>query len=151
MICISVAPSSRTLAPADLLNASRKCDLIELCLDNFVKTPDVGELIRVVDKPVLVSCRRQKDGGNWWRTEDDRLQLLRNAIVSAPAYIELEVDIADKIPRFGNTKRVISYTSLNRPLGKVDDIFEQCYKAKADVVKFKWPTEDLDSAWPLLA
>lgn len=134
-----------------MLNASRKCDLIELCLDSFVKTPDVGELIKVVDKPVLVSCRRQKDGGNWWKTEDERLQLLRNTIVAGPAYVELEVDIADKIPRFGNTKRVISYTSLNRPLGKIDDVFEQCYKAKADIVKFTWPTEDLDSAWPLLA
>ena len=35
MICISVTPQSRRFAKADLLNASRQCDLIELCLDLF--------------------------------------------------------------------------------------------------------------------
>ncbi|MEZ6121577.1 MAG: type I 3-dehydroquinate dehydratase [Planctomycetaceae bacterium] len=151
MICISVTPSSRTLAPADLLNASRKADLIELCLDYFIKTPDVADLLKLCDKPILVSCRRKKDGGQWAGTEEERLALLRNTIVAGPNYVELELDIADKIPRFGATKRVISYTSLNRPLNKIDDIFEQCWKAKADVVKVTWPTADLDSAWPLLA
>jgi 3-dehydroquinate dehydratase / shikimate dehydrogenase len=151
MICISVTPSSRTLAPADLLNASRKADLVELCLDHFIKLPDIADLIKLCDKPVLVSCRRRKDGGNWAGTEDERLALLRNTIVAGPAYVELDLEIANKIPRFGETKRVISHTSLNRPLNNVDEIFEQCYKAKADVVKFTWPTEDLDAAWPLLA
>ena len=151
MICISVTPSSRTLAPADLLNASRKADLIELCLDSFIKTPDVGDLLKLCDKPILVSCRRKKDGGQFKGTEEERLALLRNTIVAGPAYVELDLDIADKVPRFGNTKRVISFTSLNRPLGNIDDIFEQCWKAKADVVKVTWPTEDLDAAWPLLA
>ncbi len=151
MICISVTPSSRTLAPADLLNASRKADLIELCLDSFIKTPEVADLLKMCDKPILISCRRKRDGGNWAGSEEERMQLLRNSIVAGPAFIELDLDIANKVPRFGETKRVISYTSLNRPLGKIDDIFEQCWNAKADVVKVTWPTEDLDAAWPLLA
>ncbi|MEZ6043067.1 MAG: type I 3-dehydroquinate dehydratase [Planctomycetaceae bacterium] len=151
MICISVTPESRTLAPADLLNASRQCDLIELCLDHFLKEPNVAELIRSIEKPVLVSCRRPKDGGHWQGTEEQRITLLRSAIVAEPAYIELDLDIAPGIPRFGNTKRVIAYTSLNRPLSRIDDVFEKCYQAKADIVKVTWPTENLDAAWPLLA
>ena len=151
MICISVTPTSRTLAPADLLNASRHCDLIELCLDNFINEPNVGELIKMVDKPILVSCRSEKDGGKWKGNEQQRVQLLREAIVAGPAYVELDVDIANSIPRFGSTKRVISHTSINRPLSKIDEVFAQCLKAKADVVKFTWLTEDLDAAWPLLA
>ena len=151
MICITVTPTSRTLAPADLLNASRRCDLIELCLDHFIAEPNVGELIKMVDKPILVSCRSEKEGGSWKGTEQQRVQLLREAIVSGPAYIELDLEIANSIPRFGNTKRVISFTSLNRPLSKIDEVFEQCWKAKADVVKFTWLTEDMDAAWPLLA
>ncbi|MCA9060827.1 MAG: type I 3-dehydroquinate dehydratase, partial [Planctomycetaceae bacterium] len=100
---------------------------------------------------ILVSCRRPRDGGHWQGTEAERIQLLRNAIVAGPAYVELDLDIADKVPRFGNTKRVIAYSSLNRPLSKIDDVFESCWKAKADVVKVTWPTDDLDSAWPMLA
>jgi 3-dehydroquinate dehydratase / shikimate dehydrogenase len=151
MICISVTPASRTLAPADLLNASRKCDLIELCLDHFINEPDVGDLIKMVDKPILVSCRRQQDGGNWKGNETQRMSLLREAIVAGPAYVELDLEMAKNIPRFGKTKRVIAYTSLNRPLLKIDEIFAECCNAKADVVKFTWLTEDLDGAWPLLA
>ena len=151
MICISVTPESRKLAKVDLLNASRQGDLIELCLDRLIKAPDMKDLLTDVKKPVLVSCRRKEDGGQWAGTEDQRMTLLREAIVAGPAYIELDLDTAKKVPRFGDTKRVISYTSLNRPLGSVDSILQQAAKVNADVVKFTWPTPTLDAAWPLLA
>jgi len=151
MICISVTPTSRKLAKVDILNASRHGDLIEVCLDKLVKTPDIGDLIRGFEKPILISCRRPEDGGHWEGTEEDRLQLLRNAIIAGPAYIELELDIADTIPPFGDVKRVVSINSITRPLGRIDDIFERAKNARADVVKFTWPTRTLDEAWPLLA
>lgn len=151
MICISVTPTSRKLAKVDILNASRHGDLIEVCLDKLVKTPDIGDLIAGFEKPILVSCRRPEDGGHWEGTEEDRLQLLRSAIIAGPAYIELELDIADKIPPFGDVKRVVSINSTTRPLGRIDDIFENAKNARADVVKFTWPTRTLDEAWPLLA
>src|SRR5262245_57212367 len=102
MICITVAPQSRTLAKADLLNASRMGDIVELCLDSFVKDPDVKDLIEGIPKPILVSCRRPQDGGEWRGTEEERLMMLRQAIVAGPAYVELDLDIAGRIPRYGN-------------------------------------------------
>ncbi len=151
MICISVTPASRTLAPADLLNASRHGDLIELCLDHFINEPNPGSLLRTVDKPILVSCRSPKEGGYWKGTEQQRIQLLREAIVAGPEYVELDLEIAGSIPRYGRTKRVISYSTPNRALPKVDEIYERCKQADADVVKFTALAEDLDAAWPLLA
>ncbi len=151
MICISVTPESRRLAKVDLLNAARRCDLIELCLDRLIKEPDVKDLIDAVDKPILVSCRRPEEGGHWTGDEELRLKLLREAIVAEPAYVELDLETARKIPRYGPTKRVISYTSLHRPLTKVESILEQAKQVNADVVKFTWPTETLEQAWPLLA
>ncbi|MBW3540997.1 MAG: type I 3-dehydroquinate dehydratase, partial [Planctomycetes bacterium] len=150
MICISVTPTSRKLAKVDILNASRRCDLVEVCLDHLVKEPNVGDMISGFDKPILVSCRRPQDGGHWKGSEEQRLQLLRQAIVAGPEYVELDFDIAGGIPRFGKTKRVISFTSY-KPLGNVDDVFKQAAGLKADVVKFTWPTPTLDAAWPLLA
>lgn len=152
MICISVTPESRQLAKVDLFNAAGQCDLIELCLDRLLKEPDVKDLIEGAKKPILISCRRQEEGGHFKGTEDERMMLLRQAILANPAYVELDLDTARKIPRFGKVQRVISYTSLDRPLGSnIEEIFDEAVAAKADVIKFTWPTQTLEAAWPLLA
>ncbi len=151
MICVSVTPASRTLAQVDLLNASRYGDLVELCIDRLIKEPDFKELINTIDKPILISCRRKQDGGQFTGSEEARIKLLRQAIVAGPAYIELDLDIANDIPRFGTTQRVISFTRLDRPEYDIENIFDQAADAKADVVKFSWPTPTIDDVWPLLA
>lgn len=151
MLCIAVAPESRKLGKVDLLNAAPQCDVIEFRLDRLGKEPDITDLMSGINKPMLISCRRKQDGGAWDDTEDERMKMLRTAIISGPAYIELELDIADKIPRFGKTKRVISYTSIAKPLSNLEQIYEKAVQAKADVVKFVGPTPTLEAAWPLLA
>ncbi|MBL4886303.1 MAG: type I 3-dehydroquinate dehydratase [Planctomycetaceae bacterium] len=151
MICISVTPKSRTLAKVDLLNASRQGDIIELCIDYLVKTPDFNDLIGGLNKPVIISCRRKQDGGHWAGTEEERISLLRQAIVAGPDYIELDLDIAAEIPRYGKTQRVIAITRLDHPEYDIDSILEEAAKHQADVIKFRWPTLTLSDAWPLLA
>ena len=151
MICISVTPESRQLAKVDILNAARQCDLVELCLDRLLKEPDVKDLIEGSQKPVLVSCRTPEDGGMWKGSPEERINLLKQAIIAGPAYVELDSDTARKIPRFGKVKRVISYTSLNRPLGDLEAAFDEAGVLQADVIKFTWPTDQLEAAWPLLA
>ncbi|QDT35754.1 bifunctional type I 3-dehydroquinate dehydratase/shikimate dehydrogenase [Stratiformator vulcanicus] len=151
MICVSVTSSSRQLIKVDLLNAARSADMVEVCVDHLIKEPDYADIYKTVDKPILVSCRRAEDGGAWQGTEDERLVRLRQAIVAGPDYVELELDIAGKIPRFGSTQRVISYTCKKGILGNVDEVFAQAKKVHADVVKFVWPTPTLNAAWPLLA
>lgn len=151
MLCIAVAPESRRLGKVDLFNAAGQCDLIELRLDRLGKEPDLKEMFDGISKPVLISCRRQADGGAWTDSEDDRLVQLRTAIIANPAYVELELDIAGKIPRFGSVKRVISHTSLDKPLTNVEALIDQAKQVHADVVKFVAPTPTLDAAWPLLA
>ncbi len=151
MICISVSPKSRQLARVDILNAARQADMVEVCLDNLLKEPDVGDMLEGVTKPIIVSCRRRQDGGAWEGTEDERQAILRQAIVAGPEWIELELDIAKNIPRFGKTKRLISITSMDRPLGNIEELYEQAVAAKADAVKLTTPTLSLESAWPLLA
>ncbi len=150
MICITVTPESRTLGKVDILNAASKGDIVEVCLDHLIKEPDIKDLLSVTTKPIIVSCRRPQDGGKWDGTEDERLMLLRQAIVAGPAYVELDLDIARKVPRFGKTQRVISFTRLDRPESDIDAIIEEARGVQADVIKFTWPTPTIDDAWPLL-
>jgi 3-dehydroquinate dehydratase/shikimate dehydrogenase len=151
MICIAVTPTSRTLAKVDLLNAARFGDVVELCLDHLEKEPDVKEMITDIPKPIIISCRRKEDGGQWAGTEQERMMLLRQAIVAGPAYVELDIEMARKVPRFGSVQRVISFTRMDRPEHDVDSLFDEAANLNADVVKFTWPTPNLDAAWPLLA
>jgi 3-dehydroquinate dehydratase / shikimate dehydrogenase len=150
MLCISVAPVSRKLAKADLINAAHQGDLIELCLDHFLKEPDVGDILQGIPKPILVACRRPQDGGKFEGTDEERMLLLRQAIVAGPEYIELDLEMAAKIPRFGKTKRLISVASLGGPPNDLEPVFEEAVAAKGDAIKFAWPMPTFEAAWPLL-
>lgn len=151
MLCIAVTPTSRTLAKVDLLNAARRADLVELCLDHLTKDPDVGDLLAACPKPVVVSCRRKEHGGRYAGSEANRLGLLRQAIIAGPAYVELDPDAAEALPRFGDTKRLVAFHSPDKPLKQIAATVDRAVdKLHADAVKFTWPTPTLSAAWPLI-
>ncbi len=132
------------------MNAAGQCDLVELCLDHLLKEPDVGDMLQGIPKPILVACRRPQDGGRFDGTEEERMTLLRQAIVAGPEYVELDLDTAPKVPRFGKTKRLISALSLQGPPEDLDAVYNQAVEAKADAIKFAWPAPTFEAVWPLL-
>src|SRR5262249_41567650 len=134
MICISIAQESRRLALADLFNAGKQCDLVEIRLDCFEKAPDIRELMEAKKGPVIMSCRRQKDGGTWRGSGDERLALLRQCIITRAEYVEIEPDVADQIPRFPPAQRVISYTDLSETPGDIAEIYEEMQTKSPDVI-----------------
>lgn len=151
MFCVCVTPKSRTLAKVDILNAAAGGDIVEVCLDHLVKDPDFGDLLGVRPKPILVSCRRPSEGGAFEGTDEQRIQLLKRAIVAKPDYIELDPVAAGQIKRFGSVKRVVSFTRLDRPEPRPADLIDEAKAVDADIVKFVWPTPTIEDAWPLLA
>src|SRR6516165_2529821 len=150
MICISIAQESRRLALADMLNAARRCDLLEVRLDRFGKAPDLGDILSVKPKPVIMSCRRPRDGGQWDGSEEERLALLRQCIVSRADYVEIELDAADQIRPFPPSQRVISYTNLSERPPDILDIYEEARNKRADVVKLTTMARTPEEAWPLV-
>ncbi len=150
MICISIAQESRRLALADMLNASRQCDLLEVRLDRFGKAPDLGDLLAVKPKPVIMSCRRPCDGGLWDGSEDERLAILRQCIISKADYVEIELDVADQVRRFPPTKRVISYTNRMETPANIADIYAQAQTKSPDVIKLTTLARTPEEAWPLV-
>jgi 3-dehydroquinate dehydratase/shikimate dehydrogenase len=150
MICISIAQESRRFALADMVNAARQCDLLEVRLDRFGKSPDVGELLAAKPKPVIMSCRRPRDGGQWTGTEEDRLAILRQCIVSKADYAEIELDAADQVRPFPPSKRVISYTNLETTPSDLADIYSAMQTKKPDVIKLVTRAQTPEEAWPLV-
>lgn len=150
MICISINQESRRLALVDMLNAARQCDLLEIRLDRFGKAPEVGELLAHKPKPVIMTCRRPEDGGHWDGTEEERLAILRQCIISKADYVELEFDIADDIRPFPGAKRVISYTNLRETPPDILGIYEEAKEKRPDVIKLTTLARTPEEAWPLV-
>lgn len=150
MICVSIANESRRMAMADMLTAAPHADLLEVRLDRFGKAADVKELLSARRKPVILSCRRQKDGGEWDGTEEERLALLRQCVVNKADYVEIELDVADQIRPFPGAKRVIAYTNLGEVPDDIGDIYNAARGKGPDVIKITTLARTPEEAWPLL-
>jgi 3-dehydroquinate dehydratase / shikimate dehydrogenase len=150
MICITIAQESRRFALVDMRNAAPQCDLLEVRLDRFGKAPELGELLAAKPKPVILSCRRRQDGGEWDGTEDERLALLRQCIIARADHVEIELDVADQVRPFPGSKRVISYTNLSETPANIAEIYAQAQTKHPDVVKLTTLARTPEEAWPLV-
>jgi 3-dehydroquinate dehydratase/shikimate dehydrogenase len=134
-----------------MLNAAQMgADLLEVRLDGFENDADPKELLQARRKPVIFSCRRTEEGGSWRGTEEDRLLLLKTAIINNADYCELEHDIADQIRRFGSCQRVVSYTNLKETPSDLPEIYEELRRKQPDVIKLTCKARTPEEAWPLV-
>ena len=115
--------------------AEKGAELVELRLDWLARVPQLGRLLKDRPTPVVITCRRDKDGGRWRGSEEQRLALLRAAIVEGVEYVDLEVDVARQIPRYGNTKRIISHHDFEDTPENLEEIHEQLGQCDPDIVK----------------
>src|SRR5262245_1268340 len=150
MICISIYQESRRFALVDMHNAAPQCDLVEVRLDRFGKSPEIGELLAAKPKPVIFSCRRRKDGGGWDGTEEERLTILRQCIISKADYVEIEDDVAGQIRKFPPCKRVISYTNLDETPTDIGDVYARMQEKDPDVIKLVVKAGTPEEVWPLV-
>jgi 3-dehydroquinate dehydratase/shikimate dehydrogenase len=136
MICVTIG-RGRHSSLAEEWNAAAEAgvDLVELRLDCLRRDPDLKRILAKRPTPVLVTLRRGVDGGLWRGTEEKRQGLIREAIALGIEYVDIEVDVAGKIRRYGKTKRIISYHNFKGVPDDIDKIAEQCDESDADVVK----------------
>jgi 3-dehydroquinate dehydratase/shikimate dehydrogenase len=109
--------------------------LVELRLDYINGEVNLKRLLTDRPGPVIVTCRRERDGGRWAKSESQRLMLLRTAIADGVEYVDLEDDVADKIPRFGKTKRIISLHDFRKTPDDLDAIHARLAALDPDIVK----------------
>lgn len=109
--------------------------MVELRLDYIRRPVDMTRLLANRAAAIIVTCRRPEEGGRWMRSEEDRLVLLRTAIANGAEYVDLEHEIADKVPRYGSTKRIVSYHNFHETPQDLEKIYRKLTKMDADVVK----------------
>jgi 3-dehydroquinate dehydratase/shikimate dehydrogenase len=136
MICVSLARGRHRYLLTELRHLGQQgVDLVELRLDCIQRKVQVKRLLADRPCPVIATCRRKQDGGHWERTEAERLTVLRTAIAEGVDYVDLEDDIAKSIPRFGSTRRIISFHDFKRTPDDLQGLHDYLADLDADVVK----------------
>jgi len=136
MICVSLGRTRHKHMIAEHQHlADNGAKLVELRLDFIGRAVNIGRLINNRPTPVLIAVRRREDGGRWMGTEADRQMLLRSAIVSGVEYVDLEADIAGQIPRYGTTKRVVSFHDFSGTPDNLEELHAAMAAEDADIVK----------------
>lgn len=124
---------------------------VELRLDYLRKDPQLYRLLPNRPTAVLATVRRKSDGGMWRGTEEERVKLLRSLIAEGVEYVDLESDVAPKIPRFGKTKRVVSYHNLEETPQDLDAIRDDIIKnCDPDIVKIAVTPKTIDDVFRLI-
>ena len=136
MICVSIGTGRHRRMKAEHKHlAEQGIQLVELRLDYVRSSVNIPRLIQKRPSPVIVTLRRERDGGRYTGSEEQRRLLLRTAIAEGADYVDLEEDIAAEIPRFGNTKRVISYHNFRKTPEDLDAIHQRMRGLDPDVIK----------------
>lgn len=136
MICVSIGRSRHKHMMAEhraLVEQGAK--LVELRLDYVSSRVNIQRLIKDRPCPVIITVRREEDGGKFTGTEEQRMMIIREAIAVGVDYIDLEEDIAAKVPRYGDTKRIISYHNFRKTPADLKAIHRNLAGLDADVVK----------------
>lgn len=119
----------------EMNRAADKADIVEIRLDYLNRDPDFKLLLANPPCPVIVTCRRAADGGRFNGSEEKRQAILRQAIMEGVDYVDLEMDIARKVPRYGNTKRIVSYHNTRETPRDLEDIYAEIQGLDPDVIK----------------
>jgi 3-dehydroquinate dehydratase/shikimate dehydrogenase len=135
-LCVVIGRTRHKMVHLEIQEAYKQgVRLIELRLDFLAKAPEFQRLLENKPCPMVATVRRPADGGRWAGTEDARMALLRQAIVSGFDWVDIETDIADKIRRFRDVRRIISYHNLRECPADLEDLHERMCKQDADIVK----------------
>jgi len=148
MICVSIGRGRHRHVIAEHKHlADNGVQLVELRLDYLQGEVQVKRLLKDRPCPVIVSCRRRADGGRWELSEQQRLTILRTAIVEGADYIDLEDDVAAGVPRFGSVKRIVSHHDFAKTPADLTLLHKRLADMDADIVKIatmaNHPTDNL--------
>src|SRR5437899_4175865 len=135
-ICVVIGRTRHKMMQIEIQEAAKRgARLIELRLDFLAKAPDFKRLLHNKPCPMIATVRRPSEGGRFPGSEDERLMLLRQAIVAGFDWVDLESDVAKSIPRFGKVKRIISFHDMRGVPEDLEDIYKGMCDLDGDVVK----------------
>lgn len=139
MICVPVVGPSMREALEDIKSAEAVADIIEFRID-LIADPQVSKLIEATGKPCIVTNRTKLEGGQFKGTEEQRVNLLREAIQAGADYIDIESSTPPDLLRSilessGKTKTILSYHNFTNTPDNMEGIYQIMADSPADILK----------------
>ncbi|MFQ5713658.1 MAG: shikimate dehydrogenase [Candidatus Scalinduaceae bacterium] len=141
MICVPITARSIEDAISELSLASKHAgiDIIELRLDYISEMEDakicLEKTLKTKTKPIIVTNRPKREGGNYAGSEKDRLCLLQKAIELGADYVDVELDSVRHITRRDSSKLIVSYHNFKETPHNINKIYEDISQCKPDIAK----------------
>lgn len=138
MICVILGRGRHKSLSTEWAQAAEAgASLVELRIDCLRREADMERILAKRHTPLVVTIRRGAEGGLWRGDELLRQRLLREAIVLNVDYVDIEMDIAPVLPRpkFGTTRRIISYHNFKTVPEDLDDLASKMRDLDADIIK----------------
>lgn len=143
MICVSIMTEEPAAIPALVAPVSAVVDLVEIRLDGL-RTPLTADCIAAVGKPVLVTNRPIWEGGLFASSEEQRLDLLLQAMQQGAHYVDVELRTASELrasllaaAKQVDTQVIISHHDFQRtpPAEQLTAILHRMLASGADIGK----------------
>jgi 3-dehydroquinate dehydratase / shikimate dehydrogenase len=147
MICIPITARSAEDTISEMVSASKYADIVELRIDYI---PDLQNALTCIEKslknktkPVIITNRPEREGGNFKGNEQDRLGLLQKAIELGADYVDVEYDSIKQITRRDSSKIIISHHNFKETPHNLNKIYNDICQHNPDIVKIVTYANDI--------
>ncbi len=149
LICLSIAVDSLDEAVETANRKDLACDIVEVRLDFLKDTSDIKKLSGI-EKPLMITCMPEYEGGKYTGSEKDRIMLLESCLEFSK-YVSIELK-AEPVVRDGFIKRakeagvrvIIAHHDFEKTpsIQDIKDILKLEAEAGADIVKISYMAVD---------
>jgi 3-dehydroquinate dehydratase type I len=141
MFCIPILAKTTDQALEKMARAESLADVMEIRLD-VMEVFDLGEIVRAASKPVIITYRSRKDGGQGAVDYGTRIRYLSRAIEVGADFVDVEyslpLEYRQEIFKRRDTSRLIVSTHLSRgtpPEEELQEILKRLAATGADIIK----------------
>lgn len=147
MICCSIVAHTKEKAIHDMPRS--KADIIEIRLDYIseLSKGDIDEIISKKPCPLIMTCRKKEEGGQFKGSEGERIGILKKCLKAD--YVDIEFSagkeiISELTENKGSSKIIVSYHNFEALPGNIEQIFEEIKATNCDIVKIACMANSLE-------
>ncbi|GJL77141.1 MAG: shikimate dehydrogenase (NADP(+)) [Nitrospinaceae bacterium] len=132
----------------DISAAKNIADIIELRLD-LISRFDLSQLTQATTLPVIVTNRTKLEGGQFKGTEEERVDILKQAIAAGADYIDIETStpkelLQSVLANKGKTRAILSYHNFSNTLEDLEPLYEIMCDLPGDILKIVTYAQDIN-------